>query len=101
MVNRNKALEEEALKAIHEENHPEDKPVKPHKVSSEEQALKASILSEKERKRKMEEEEEEQLRMVLELSKKEAEESAMIKKLEDKVAQKEVIQPKEEQIPSS
>lgn len=61
MVNRNKALEAEAIKAMYEEQHPSashQKAQKPHKsnpkgATEEELAMKQSILEEQERKRKL------------------------------------------------
>jgi len=64
MVNRNKALEAEALKAMQGEAPSHSRPPR-----NEEEVMKQSLLSEKERLRKLEAEEEEQLRKILEMSK--------------------------------
>lgn len=99
MVNRNKSLEKEALRQSGVEVEPQKgRPVH----GSEDAVLKESMRLEEERRRKMEREEEEMMRKVLEASKLEAEEQAMMSRLESKAAQKEktkVDQPQPEPAP--
>lgn len=85
MVNRNKALEAEAIKAL-EKSHVEPKREKPVERKEERDVLRESKLAE-EARRRQEEEEEEQLRKVLEMSRLEAEEKEAIKRLEEKAAE--------------
>lgn len=80
MVNRNKALEAEAIKAL-EKPHAEPKKAQPVERNEERDVLRESKLAE-EARRRQEEEEEEQLRKVLEMSRLEAEEKEAIRKLE-------------------
>jgi hypothetical protein len=92
MVNRNKALEAEAVKAL-EKSHIEPKKEKQgerkekHGERKEEHdVLRESKRAEEER-RKQEMDEEEQLRKVLEMSRLEAEEKEAIQRLEQKAAE--------------
>lgn len=95
MVNRNKSLEAEAIKALTEKSQDkshtvEQKPAK--KALKEEDVLKESKRLEEERRRKQEQQEEEELRKVMELSRLEAEESAVFKKMEAKAEENEIRQ---------
>lgn len=92
MVNRNKSLEAEAIKALNEKHdkQPEQKPSK--RAAKEEDLLRESKRMEEERRRKQELQEEEELRRVLEMSKLEAEESAVFKKMEAKAEENEIRQ---------
>lgn len=95
MVNRNKSLEAEAIKALSEKSqdkpHAEQKPGK-KAVAKEEDLLRESKRLEEERRKKQEQQEEEELRKVMEMSRREAEESAVFKKMEAKAEENEIRQ---------
>lgn len=78
MLKRNRALEEEALRAMRGE------PAKASRIQVERSELAQSQKQSQAVKSKLQSEEEQILRKVLEISKKEAEEKEAIEKLEEK-----------------
>jgi hypothetical protein len=91
MVNRNKALEAEAIKALGEKSQVQEKKGSSKTSPKEDEVLKESKRLEEER-RKQEQREEEELRKVLEMSRLEAEEKEVIKSMEVKAEENEIRQ---------